>query len=82
MNDNVFIYALDTRKTYEEFRKLKVHTYEVDALLKLNLDALESVSFWEKLEITIIDFQEEEAFVWSQSREYKRDIGSSWHSDH
>ena len=43
LNDNVFIYALDTRKTYEEFRKLKVHTYEVDALLKLNLDALESV---------------------------------------
>jgi len=39
----VFLHALDTRKTYEQFRKQKVHTYEIDALLKLNLDALESI---------------------------------------
>jgi len=45
LNDNVFLHALDSRKTYEDFRKQKVHIYEVDALLKLNLDALESVLF-------------------------------------
>jgi len=43
LNDNVFLHALDTRKTYEQFRKQKVQIYEVDALLKLNLDALESI---------------------------------------
>ena len=46
LKECIFPFAETTTKTYDEMRKEKIYTAEIDALMKANIDGLEAVGLF------------------------------------